>query len=69
MLSSVEALISAVAAELLRLLNSASLAGQMARDELRSAGAMGPEEAENHQGIIVRALRFLAGYGFFIDWA
>ena len=38
----------------------------MARDELRSAGAMGPEEAENHQGVIVRALRFLAGYGFFI---
>ena len=64
--SLVEGLVSAVAADLLLLLNGSSQASLVARDALRHAMYMDPRQSEVLSGTVINALRFLAGYGFFI---
>ncbi|CAE7809936.1 unnamed protein product, partial [Symbiodinium necroappetens] len=65
--SAVETFLGAVSAEVLRLLNSPCLAGQLARDSLREAMLMEPAHAEQCSFMVVRAMRLLAGYGLFIN--
>ena len=65
--SAVETLLGATSAEVLRLLNSPCLAGQLARDSLQEAMLMEPADAEQCSFMVVRAMRLLAGYGLFIN--
>ena len=64
--STVESVLGALAAELLRLLNSPLLVGQLARDSFRTAMLQDPTEVDCQDGVVLRALEFLAGYGVFI---
>ena len=61
-----EGLVSAVSSDLLVLLNGTSQSSQVARDSLRHAMWVPADDAESTSGIVVRALRFLAGYGLYL---
>ena len=64
--SSVESVLGALASELLRILNSPLLVGQLARDSFKAGMRMEPNEVSCLGGVVLRALEFLAGYGLFI---
>jgi hypothetical protein len=64
--SVVESVASPVARDLLTLLNNKTMAGLLARDSLREALEMSPEDAEAADGLILIAMRFLAGYGIYV---
>ena len=58
--------VGALASELLRILNSPLLVGQLARDSVKAGMRMEPNEVSCLGGVVLRALEFLAGYGLFI---
>ena len=61
----VESMVSAVAKELSDLLNGNSPASDLARDSLRFAMSAHPVTPNIEQGLVCRALRFLAAYGIY----
>ena len=62
-----EMLVAAVASDLLTLLNGRSQAADVARDTLRLAYEAQPAEVAQHEGLVTQAMRFLAGYGLYIN--
>ena len=64
--SMVESMVSAVASDLLLLLNGITPASELARAELRMAMQLDPDAASAHQSLVCRAMSFLAGYGFYL---
>ena len=65
--SMVESMVAAVGSDLLSLLNGKTPASDLARAELRMAMRSDPDAAHMHQGIVCRALFFLAGYGMYLS--
>ena len=61
----VESMVSAVAKELTDLLNGEGSASDLARDSLRFAMAAHSLTLEIEQGLVCRALLFLASYGIY----
>ena len=64
--SMVECMVTAVASDLLLLMNGNTTASHLARAELRVAMQVHPAEASAQQGIVCRAMLFLAGYGIYL---
>ena len=62
-------LVAAVAADLVTLLNGTAPASLVARDTLRQALVCSAEELPRHAGTLTDAMRFLAGYGFYVSFA
>ncbi|CAE7204856.1 unnamed protein product [Symbiodinium sp. CCMP2592] len=65
--SMVEAMVAAVGSDLLLLLNGKTTSSGLARAELRMAMQLDPDAASAHQGIVCRAMVFLAGYGIYLS--
>ena len=63
----VELLLSSVASDVLLLLNGSSQVALIARDTLRQAIESQPGELDSHEGTLVSALKFLAGYGLYVE--
>lgn len=63
--SVVETLVASCASDLVVLLSGVSTASLVARDSLRYAMSVPAEEIEALDGLVVRAFRFLSGYGFY----
>ena len=64
--SVVETLVASCASDLITLLSGSSTASLVARDSLRHALLLPPQQAEDWDGLVVRGMRFLSGYGFHI---
>ncbi|CAE7468409.1 unnamed protein product [Symbiodinium sp. CCMP2592] len=62
-------LVAAVAADLVSLLNGTAPASLVARDTLRQALVCSAEELPRHAGTLTDAMRFQAGYGFYVSFA
>ena len=62
----VECMVTAVASDLLVLMNGNPTASHLARAELRVAMQVHPAEASAQQGLVCRAMLFLAGYGIYL---
>lgn len=65
--SVVEAMVSAVATDVILLLNGCSLASLVARDSVREGMEVDPDAADKFVGLIPNAMRFLAGYGLYVN--
>ena len=64
--SVVEAVASSCASDLIMLLSGVSTASSVARDFLRHAMSLPPDQVEAWDGLVLRGMRFLSGYGFYI---
>ena len=64
--SVVEAVASSCASDLIILLSGVSTASSVARDFLRHAMSLPPDQVEAWDGLVLRGMRFLSGYGFYI---
>ena len=62
--SVVETLVASCASDLITLLSGSSTASLVARDSLRHALLLPPQQAEDWDGLVVRGMRFLSGYGY-----
>ncbi|CAE7257788.1 unnamed protein product, partial [Symbiodinium necroappetens] len=63
----VELLISSAASDVLLLLNGSSQVALIARDTLRQAIESHPDQLDSHEGTLLSALKFLAGYGLYVE--
>ena len=64
--SVVEAVAASCASDLITLLSGVSTASSVARDSLRYAMSLSPDRVEAWDGLVLRGMRFLSGYGFYI---
>lgn len=64
--SVVEAVAASCASDLITLLSGVSTASGVARDALRYAMSLPPDRVEAWDGLVLRGMRFLSGYGFYI---
>lgn len=62
-----ECVVSAVAWDIIALLNGSTTSSTLARDSLREAMSLPGAEADGVCGLVVNALRFLAGYGIYVS--
>ena len=67
--SVVECAVGAVASELMFLLNGNTLASVLARDALREAMLSDPLTTDFEDGLVLKAMRFLSGYGIYLTVA
>ena len=66
LISVVESCLAATASDLISLLSGSALASAVARDSLRHALNLSPDEVENCSGVVPDAFRLLAGYGVYV---
>lgn len=64
--SVVESLVASCASDLVMLLSGVSTASLCARDSLRHALSLPPNAIVDWDGLVVRGMRFLSGYGFHV---
>ena len=62
-----ECVVSAVAWDIIALLNGSTTSSTLARDSLREAMSLPGAEADGVCGLVVNALRFSAGYGIYVS--
>ena len=65
--SCVECVVTAVAKDIIGLLNGTDLTSQLTRDAVQSAMDMPHHQVDNRNDMVCKALRFLAGYGIYVE--